>query len=450
MARGVSELFDLQADQESPDVIDERIRAGARVHGTNLWVLFFAMLVASVGLNVNSTAVIIGAMLISPLMGPIVGIGYGVAVNDVRLIASAAQNLGIFSALSLLVSTAYFWLSPLAEPGSELLARTTPNLWDVLIAAFGGAAGMVGATRRGFTNVVPGVAIATALMPPLCTAGFGLAHGRWDLSSGAIYLFLINGVFIAASTLAVTRVLRLPSVQQLDDTTSRRASWAIAIGLLLVLGPAVWQGVRFVRHELFASHARAVVRALQSEPESSVVTASIDAAAKQLELTVVGAAETERQPLERTRAMLESRGVTNFQVTTRRVGAVPDAGELRRQIDSDVTLGVAQRLSQLEARLQDLQERAARDTAPPGEPAPSAESLLTESQALEPSIRGLAVLTGVEARAGTGAPTPATVFMADVPRPLAPAAHARLQTWLRQRTRHPDAALVETAMPPAR
>ena len=203
MNAGIARLFDLKQDQETPQAIDEQVRSGARISGTNLWVVFFAILVASVGLNVNSTAVIIGAMLISPLMGPIVAMGYGAAIDDTGLMARALKNLCIFTVLSLLTSTLYFTLSPLTEPGSELMARTTPNLWDVLIAAFGGAAGMVGATRRGFNNVVPGVAIATALMPPVCTAGFGLAHGRWDMFGGALYLFLINSVFIAAAALAV-------------------------------------------------------------------------------------------------------------------------------------------------------------------------------------------------------------------------------------------------------
>ena len=214
--RNVLSQFNLRHDQASIEDIDASLRAGARPAGTNLWVLFFAILIASVGLNVNSTAVIIGAMLISPLMGPIVGIGYGAAIADGGLMRSSAVTLFVFTIVSLLTSMLYFWISPLDEPGSELLARTTPNLWDVLIAAFGGAAGMVAATRRSFTNIAPGVAIATALMPPLCTVGFGLAHQRWDMALGAGYLFIINGVFIAASTLLIGKLLRLPRRRELD------------------------------------------------------------------------------------------------------------------------------------------------------------------------------------------------------------------------------------------
>jgi uncharacterized hydrophobic protein (TIGR00271 family) len=224
MNASIYRLFSLRSDQQEADVIDGALRSGAQVVGTNLWVLFFAILIASVGLNVNSTAVIIGAMLISPLMGPIVGIGYGAAVADFTLIRAAAKNLGIFTALSLVTSVLYFSLSPLDQPQSELLARTSPTLWDVLIAAFGGAAGMVAVTRRTFNNIVPGVAIATALMPPLCTAGFGIANGRWDMFAGAFYLYVINSVFIAASALAVSKLLRLPPRGVVDDACTAPSS----------------------------------------------------------------------------------------------------------------------------------------------------------------------------------------------------------------------------------
>lgn len=159
--------FDLRRDQREAEEIHEAVTGGVRSAGTNLWVLMFAILVASIGLNVNSTAVIIGAMLISPLMGPIVAIGYGAGVNDFGLIKRAVRTLGLFVGISLLTATLYFSVSPLSQAQSELLARTTPTVWDVAIAFFGGAAGIVALTRREFSNVVPGVAIATALMPPL-------------------------------------------------------------------------------------------------------------------------------------------------------------------------------------------------------------------------------------------------------------------------------------------
>ena len=149
------------------------------MRGATPWILIFAIFVASVGLNVNSTAVIIGAMLISPLMGPIMGAGLGVAVYDFELVKRSLTNLGVATLISILVSALYFSLTPLQQTQSELLARTSPTIWDVLIALFGGLAGIVGITRKEKSNVIPGVAIATALMPPVCTAGFGIATGQW-------------------------------------------------------------------------------------------------------------------------------------------------------------------------------------------------------------------------------------------------------------------------------
>ncbi|MDQ5916306.1 MAG: hypothetical protein QG584_2200, partial [Pseudomonadota bacterium] len=158
MRSTLNRLFDLRHDQNTPDAIDASIRSGIRIGGTNLWILIFAILIASVGLNVNSSAVIIGAMLISPLMGPIIGLGYAAGINDSELIRRAFRSLAIFVMISLATSTAYFLISPLSQPQSELLARTTPTLWDVLIAFFGGAAGIVALTRKEISNVFPGVA----------------------------------------------------------------------------------------------------------------------------------------------------------------------------------------------------------------------------------------------------------------------------------------------------
>lgn len=172
------ERFSLHDDKAEDTEIEARIRDGVELRGATPWVLIFAIFVASVGLNVNSTAVIIGAMLISPLMGPIMGAGLGVAVYDFDLVKRSLTNLGIATFISLVVSALYFSLTPLQQTQSELLARTSPTIWDVLIALFGGLAGIVGITRQEKSNVIPGVAIATALMPPVCTAGFGIATGQ--------------------------------------------------------------------------------------------------------------------------------------------------------------------------------------------------------------------------------------------------------------------------------
>ena len=196
----VKMYFNILPDKEDEQAIIAQICNGVSFKGANLWVLIFAIFIASLGLNVNSTAVIIGAMLISPLMGPIIGMGLAVGINDLDLLRRSAKNYGVATLISVLTATAYFLVSPLSEAQSELLARTSPSLYDVFIAFCGGAAGIIALCTRGKGNVIPGVAIATALMPPLCTAGYGLATGHWLYSLGAFYLFFINTVFIALAT----------------------------------------------------------------------------------------------------------------------------------------------------------------------------------------------------------------------------------------------------------
>ena len=434
MNRELLRLFSLRRDQQDPDVVDAAMRDGAQLGGTNLWVLFFAILIASVGLNVNSTAVIIGAMLVSPLMGPIVGIGYGAAVANFSLIRSAATNLAVFTGLSLATSTLYFALSPLDVPQSELLARTSPTLWDVLIAAFGGAAGMVAQTRRTFNNIVPGVAIATALMPPLCTTGFGLAHGRWDMVAGAFYLFTINGVFIAAATLAMARILRLPSRDAVDPAVRTRHRLIIGAGLLTVLVPSVVLGVRFVQHEVFANGALAVARELQSQDASPIVSYEVDGAQRLLRLTVVGAAATS-QIEARARELLQRQGLQDSAVVVRRAGEETiDLGRLRRERDALKESLLAQ-IQQTSARVALLEAAAsAASTARNGAAAVAlanadAALIAAEIRAQWPEASTAAVGFGQQSSTvQTGAE--AVLVTLTVPRALRPAERERLERWL--------------------
>ena len=182
----LKDFFDLHGDIASIREITDRINAGVRFRGTNLCVLILAIFIASIGLNMDSTAVVIGAMLISPLMGSILGIGYGLARYDSTYIRSSAGSLLAQVLISVATSALYFSLTPIDTPSSELLARTSPTIWDVLIAVFGGLAGIIGITRKEGGNVIPGVAIATALMPPLCTAGYGIATGVTAYFSSSI------------------------------------------------------------------------------------------------------------------------------------------------------------------------------------------------------------------------------------------------------------------------
>jgi uncharacterized hydrophobic protein (TIGR00271 family) len=235
------------------------IREGIDFKGPNVWVLICSIVVASVGLNTNSTAVIIGAMLISPLMGPIRGIGLGVGTNDISLIIDSLKNFGIAVGISLLTAWIYFLISPITELTPELEARTGPNLMDVFIAFFGGLAGIIAASRGDNSTVIPGVAIATALMPPLCTAGYGLAIGNFQFFFGASYLFLLNTLFICLSTIVVVRYLKFPIRHFIDLKVEKKVTWTSYILLFLVVIPSVFLFYAKVQETVFRENAKRFV-----------------------------------------------------------------------------------------------------------------------------------------------------------------------------------------------
>jgi len=285
----------IRGGQATDVLIDENLRSGVELRGANLWILMFAIGVASVGLNVNSTAVIIGAMLISPLMGPIMGIGYGIGIYDFQLIRLSFKNLGIATLISLMTSTVYFLLTPLSGAQSELLARTTPTLWDVLIALFGGLAGIIGATRKEKSNVIPGVAIATALMPPLCTTGYGLAKGNLHMMLGAFYLFSINAVFIAFATVIVIWLLNPPHKLFVDQRIETRVRRYLAIIVLVTVLPSVYMAIRLVQDELYSARARQFIKREVSSPITHVIEQNIEPRERRIEVTVIG------EPMNKTR-----------------------------------------------------------------------------------------------------------------------------------------------------
>jgi uncharacterized hydrophobic protein (TIGR00271 family) len=251
--------IDLDSDLDNFEKIHQTIEKEIIFKGTNLWILIFAIIVASVGLNMNSTAVIIGAMLISPLMGPINGMGYSIATYDFPLFQKAVKNFTFAVFAGLIASTAYFALSPISTAHSELLARTSPTIYDVIIALFGGLAGIVAISSKHKGNVIPGVAIATALMPPLCTAGYGLATGQFNYFFGAFYLFTINTVFIAISSVAISQILKFPIRSIIDNRQKKRVNRWISAITILVLLPSIYFGYKLVQNEKFIENATAFV-----------------------------------------------------------------------------------------------------------------------------------------------------------------------------------------------
>lgn len=283
-------IFSLSQDTDIVGTT-ENIKKGIYFRGVNLWTLVFSIFVASIGLNVNSTAVIIGAMLISPLMGPIMGIGLSLGTNDFETLKRSGRNLFLAVIISLATSTLYFLLSPLSEAQSELLARTQPTIYDVLIAFFGGAAGIVAGSRMGERgNAIPGVAIATALMPPLCTAGYGLATMQPQFFFGAFYLFFINSVFIAFSTLVFVRYLHFPVVNYVDAAKAKRSQYIIMTVILLTAVPSIYFAYNIVGDVILRQKASRFLREQFSFDSTDLIKHDIQFGkdSSRIEVTLVG------------------------------------------------------------------------------------------------------------------------------------------------------------------
>ena len=281
----------LPKDQENIDITTENIKNGAVLTGVNLWVLVGAVFIASLGLNINSTAVIIGAMLISPLMGPIMGFGFGLGTNDFSLVNRSVKNFIIMFLLSVTASSLFFLVSPVKEAGSELLGRTSPTVYDVLIAFFGGMAGIIaGASKLRSGNVIPGVAIATALMPPLCTMGYGISHLNWQYTAGAFYLFMINSVFIALATYFIVTVLRYPPVEESDPGRRRKLRVIIPIIITLMIAPSVYLTYHIVKKYFYQQNAEIFMNKEIIDGEHIVVTSKMEykASGSELKIVVVG------------------------------------------------------------------------------------------------------------------------------------------------------------------
>ena len=282
--------FDLHEGKEDELETIDYIKKNVEFRGANLWILIFAIFVASVGLNVNSTAVIIGAMLISPLMGPIMGIGLAAGINDFELLKKSMKNLGIAVLISILTSTIYFSFTPLEDAQSELLARTEPTIWDVLIALFGGLAGIVAGSRKEKSNAIPGVAIATALMPPLCTAGYGLASGNLYYFFGAFYLFFINSVFISLSTYLIVRFMKFPKKEFLDRKREKTVRTYITLFTLITVIPSVYLAYNIVKRTFWEKSVNQFISTEFDLPRSQVIASTLTyhADSSVIEISLIG------------------------------------------------------------------------------------------------------------------------------------------------------------------
>ena len=290
-----NEYLDLNRSKEDEKITVESIRNGVEFKGTNLWVLIFATFIASLGLNVNSTAVIIGAMLISPLMGPIMGVGLSVGLNDFELMKRSLKSYLIATLFSVTTATIYFSFTPLDEVQSELLARTSPTIYDVFIALVGGLAGIVALSTKEKGNVIPGVAIATALMPPLCTAGFGLATGNLLYFLGAFYLYFINSVFISLATFIGVRVMHFQRKEFVDKAREKLVKNYIVWIAIATMCPAIYLTYNIVRETLYQSAANRFITSELQFPESQILNRDISYDKREIKVVLVGKEVPENQ-----------------------------------------------------------------------------------------------------------------------------------------------------------
>lgn len=351
---GIIAAFSLKKEKEDFAVVIERIEMGVSFSGTNLWVLVFAIFIASLGLNVNSTAVVIGAMLVSPLMGPIMGLGLGMAINDLQLLKKALTNYAFAVGVGLTTSTLFFLLSPINEASSEILARTSPTIYDVLIALFGGFAGILAMSSRQKGNVIPGVAIATALMPPLCTAGYGLANSSLTYLFGALYLFVINTVFIALATLITARFLRFPKKHLEDahaDVVSQRIVWLV---VLITLLPSIYFGYDFVRQQRFRQKANLFVDTEAVFPNDFLLKKAIDAKAQTISLTYGGEVISDEE-IEKLRAKLDRYDLAGSKLEIKQGFSVLNGSQ-----NDEKTMQINALLNEKEKELQSLRNAAAK------------------------------------------------------------------------------------------
>ncbi len=423
--------FDLSADKASEEEVVDNIRKGVEFKGTNLWVLIFATFVASLGLNVNSTAVIIGAMLISPLMGPIMCMGLSVGINDFELLKRSLRNFGFMVLASIFTSTLYFFISPLSGAQSELLARTTPTTYDVLIAFFGGLAGIVAQSRKDRTStVIPGVAIATALMPPLCTAGFGLATLQFKYFIGAFYLFFINTVFIAIATFIVVRFLHYSKKEFVDKNREMRVRRSILLIVLVTIIPSVVIGYRIVKRSLFENDVKRYVNTVFQFPKTKVIEHTgiyrPDNGESYVEIYLIGEPISDEM-IENARLQMPQYNLRDVRLVVRQ------SGETDNLNFSTLQTGYQELLSEKNIRIRELETKLsafATDTL-------AVRDITVEMRTLVPDLHDVTLSKAVRYNTDK---TPADTLVLCVMhlnkgKKLAAGERERIEQWLRVRTK---------------
>lgn len=349
--KNLKSLFDMQSELDVQGAA-EQIKCNVNFKGMNLYILVCAIIIASLGLNVNSTAVIIGAMLISPLMSPIIGFGLSVGTDDIHLMRLSLKNLAVMTVISIIASSLFFLVTPLnMQHPSELLARTNPTIYDVLIALVGGIAGALENSRKTKGTVISGVAIATALMPPLCTVGYGIANLDIRIAGGAFYLFFINCVFVALATFFVVKYLGFPKVSHINDEKQRRARFWTTAFLIVLIIPSVLSAITVVRENNFKTNADllvqkckpllqdAVIYDYNTDPHDSPASVTLYLAGKKL-------SDSERESIFSLAE--EEFGINRHQIKFESAILAGESSEMEKQVYCDMNTRIAELNSELQ------------------------------------------------------------------------------------------------------
>ena len=420
MIEKITHFVNLHQGEEDKNKVLENVLSNISFRGSNLWILACAIIIASVGLNVNSTAVIIGAMLISPLMGPILGAGFSLGIYDFELFKKSLKNLAIATVVSLLTSTFYFYVSPFKETQSELLARTSPNIYDVLIAFFGGLVGVIAITRVEKGNPIPGVAIATALMPPLCTAGYGLAIGNYKYFLGALFLYTINCVFICIATFLIVKYLKYPHTKQVDIAQEKKIRHLITAIILVMILPSVYFAYELRKQKIYEQRVEKFVTNEFKNKGYTVLfnKLTVNTNPKKLDL---GFLNDKFTPLE-IKALNQK--LTEYNISNTRLHIRQDTTDLKKLIQNEINFGKSG-LSQKDLKIAALEQKNKSNQY-------DNKSLLSETKILFPEIENMSLENhSFIIKKDSTATVPVLIYQSKEELPKASV--EKLHSWLKQR-----------------
>lgn len=439
-------LINMGHDKAPEEEIIAGIEEGVSFQGAKLWILVLAIFVASLGLNTNSTAVIIGAMLISPLMGPIIGMGLGVGVYDFSLLKRAFRNYLVATAFSVVTATVYFLITPIDEAQSELLARTSPTIYDVAIAICGGLAGIIALSSRSQRtgNVIPGVAIATALMPPLCTVGFGIATGNWFYAAGALYLYLINTIFIALSTfVGVAFIMRFRKQTMINKRREKQVHRYITTIALLTIVPSLFITFHIVQQTIYEERVQQFIHEALVFDNTQVIDHSIDLSEHSIRVMLFGE-EVDSAQIEEARKLLPAYRLDGSTLQVVQASANTKNVELQTLITKQSR--EKERSAELLSIAENKTHKVEQKLAAYQEPEVLARTILPELQLLFPQVAALSMSKGATVSLTDSALSEAKEHIAVVRtvKPMQRANVRLMRDWLRQRTAYPELRIVVT------